>query len=178
MKPSLRLINTARGDLVDIDALVAAVNDGRIAGAAIDVFPQEPPDMASAVLHDDRIIVTPHLGASTAEAQERVAVDVAEQILAILRGEPAQYAVNAPMIAAETMTVIAPYIPVAEKVASLATQLAAGQMGNIEIEYLGEIAQHDTTPLKAAVVKGLVAPISEENVTIVNAEPHRRATAA
>ncbi len=168
-KPSLRLINTARGDLVDMDALVAAVTDGKIAGAAIDVFPKEPPDMASAVLHHDRIIVTPHLGASTAEAQERVAVDVAEQILAILRGEPAQYAVNAPMIAAETMTVIAPYIPVAEKVASLATQLAAGQMGNIEIAYMGEIAQHDTTPLKAAVIKGLMAPISEENVTIVNA---------
>jgi D-3-phosphoglycerate dehydrogenase len=169
VRPSLRLINTARGDLIDIDALVRAVDDGRIAGAAIDVFPQEPPDMASAVLHNERIIVTPHLGASTAEAQERVAVDVAIQILAILRGEPAQYAVNAPMIAAETMSVIAPYIPVAEKVASLATQLAAGQMGAIEIDYVGEIGQHDTTPLRAAVIKGLVAPISEENVTIVNA---------
>ncbi|MFI5178301.1 MAG: phosphoglycerate dehydrogenase [Vicinamibacterales bacterium] len=168
-RPSLRVINTARGDLIDIDALVKAVDEGRIAGAAIDVFPQEPPDMASAVLHNDRIIVTPHLGASTAEAQERVAVDVALQILAILRGEPAQYAVNAPMIAPEMMSVIAPYIPVAEKAALLATQLAAGQLGNIEIEYLGEIAHLDTTPLRAAVVKGLVAPISEENVTIVNA---------
>jgi len=169
MKPTARLINTARGDLVDVDALVEAVESGRIAGAAIDVFPQEPPDMASAVLHHERIIVTPHLGASTTEAQERVAVDVAEQILAILRGEPAQYAVNAPMITAETMSVIAPYITVAEKVAELATQLAAGQLGNIEIEYMGEIAQHDTTALKAAVIKGLMAPISEENVTIVNA---------
>lgn len=169
VRPTTRLINTARGDLVDMDALVAAVDAGKLAGAAIDVFPKEPPDMASPVLHHDRIIVTPHLGASTAEAQERVAVDVAQQILAILRGEPAQYAVNAPLIAAETMTVIAPYIPVAEKVAALATQLAAGQLSNIEIEYLGEIAQHDTTPLKAAVVKGLMAPISEENVTIVNA---------
>jgi D-3-phosphoglycerate dehydrogenase len=169
MKPSLRLINTARGDLIDIDALVKAVDAGAIAGAAVDVFPQEPPDMSAAVLHNERIIVTPHLGASTSEAQERVSVDVAVQILAILRGEPAQYAVNAPMIAAETMTVIAPYIPVAEKVATLATQLAHGQMANIEIDYLGEISQHDTTPLRAAVVKGLVAPISEENVTIVNA---------
>jgi D-3-phosphoglycerate dehydrogenase len=169
MRPSARLINTARGDLIDIDALVAAVDAGQIAGAAIDVFPQEPPDMAAAVLHNDRIIVTPHLGASTTEAQERVAVDVAAQVLAILRGEPAQYAVNAPMIAPETMTVIAPYIPVAETAARLATQLAAGQMGNIEIEYLGEIAQHDTTALRAAVIKGLMAPISEENVTIVNA---------
>jgi D-3-phosphoglycerate dehydrogenase len=169
VRPSLRLINTARGDLIDIDALVAAVDAGKLAGAAIDVFPQEPPDMANPVLHNDRIIVTPHLGASTSEAQERVAVDVAVQILAILRGEPAQYAVNAPMIAAETMTVIAPYIPVAEKVASLATQLAAGQLSNIEIDYQGEIAEHDTTPLRAAVVKGLVSQITEENVTIVNA---------
>ncbi|HYM14323.1 MAG TPA: phosphoglycerate dehydrogenase [Dehalococcoidia bacterium] len=169
MRASARLINTARGDLVDVDALVAAIGNGQIAGAALDVFPQEPPDMDSAVLHNEKIIVTPHLGASTAEAQERVAVDVAAQVLAILRGEPAQYAVNAPMIAVETMLVIAPYIAVAEKVATLATQLAAGQMGNIEIEYLGEIAQHDTTALRAAVIKGLVAPISEENVTIVNA---------
>ncbi len=168
-KPSLRLVNTARGDLIDIDALVQAVDEGRIAGAAIDVFPAEPPDMAAPVLHHERIIVTPHLGASTAEAQERVAVDVAHQILAILRGEPAQYAVNAPMIAAETMTVIAPYIPVAERVASLATQLSEGQLGTIEIEYLGDIANHDTTALKAAVIKGLLGPVSEENVTIVNA---------
>ncbi|MBF6599369.1 MAG: phosphoglycerate dehydrogenase [Dehalococcoidia bacterium] len=169
VRPSLRLINTARGDLVDLDALVRAVDEGRMAGAAVDVFPQEPPEMSAAVLHNDRIIVTPHLGASTTEAQERVAVDVAGQILAILRGEPAQYAVNAPMIAAETMSVLAPYIPVAEKAASLATQLAAGQMGNIEIEYLGDIANHDTAALKAAVIKGLLGPVTEENVTIVNA---------
>ncbi len=168
-RPSLRLINTARGDLVDTEALVRAVDEGRIAGAAIDVFPEEPPNMEDPLLHNDRIIVTPHLGASTAEAQERVAVDVAAQILAILRGEPAQYAVNAPMIAAETMSLLAPYVPVAEKVASLATQLSSGQFGNIEIDYLGEIANHDTAPLKAAVIKGLVGPITEENVTIVNA---------
>ncbi len=169
MKATARVINTGRGELIDNEALVAALDAGLIAGAALDVFPQEPPDMASAFLHHDKIIVTPHLGASTAEAQERVAVDVAVQILAILRGEPAMYAVNAPMIAIETMSVIAPYIPVAEQAASLATQLAAGQMGDIEIEYLGEIGGGDTTPLKAAVIKGLLAPISEENVTIVNA---------
>lgn len=169
-RPALRIINTARGDLIDIPALVAAVDAGRIAGAALDVFPHEPPDMADAVLHHERIVVTPHLGASTAEAQERVAVDVAKQILAVLRGEPAQYAVNAPMIAAETMTVIAPYIAVAEKAAMLATQLSAGQLGNIEIEYCGDIAMHDSTALKAAAIRGLLGPVSEENVTIVNAK--------
>ena len=169
MKPTARVINTGRGELVDNAALVRAIDEGRIAGAAIDVFPQEPPDMASEVLHNERIIVTPHLGASTAEAQERVAVDVAEQILAILRGEPAKYAVNAPMIAAETMTALLPYLPVAEKAASLAVQLSAGQMGNIEIDYLGDLADYDTSPLKAAAIRGLLDPISEENVTIVNA---------
>jgi D-3-phosphoglycerate dehydrogenase len=169
MKSSARIVNTARGDLVDIEALVRAIDAGAVAGAAIDVFPQEPPDMKLAALHHPKIIVTPHLGASTAEAQERVAIDVAEQILAILRGEPAQYAVNAPMIAPETMSVLAPYIAVAEKAAMLATQLASGQFGNIEIEYLGDIAAHDTTALKAAVIKGLLEPVSEENVTIVNA---------
>jgi len=169
MKPSARLINTARGDLIDMEALVRAVEGGRIAGAALDVFPKEPPDMAERVLHHERIIVTPHLGASTAEAQERVAVDVAHQVVAILRGEPALYAVNAPIIAAETMTLLAPYIPVAEKVATLATQLSAGQLTNIEIDYLGDIANADTTALKAAVIRGLLGTISEENVTIVNA---------
>jgi hypothetical protein len=113
--------------------------------------------------------VTPHLGASTTEAQERVAVDVAEQIIAILKGEPARYAVNAPLIPAETMTVIAPYLDVAAKTAMLGTQLCEGQLERIEIEYLGEIANFDVTPLKAAVIRGLLAPISEEHVTIVNA---------
>jgi len=169
MKASGRLINTGRGELVDLDALVAAVREKRIAGAALDVFPEEPPPMDAAFLHTEGIVVTPHLGALTAEAQERVAIDVAKQIRSVLRGEPAMYAVNAPMIAAETMSAIGPYLPVAEKVAALAAQLSRGQMGAIEIEYLGEIAQHDTTALKAAVIKGLVGPVSEENVTIVNA---------
>jgi D-3-phosphoglycerate dehydrogenase len=169
MKPTARIINAGRGELIDLDALVKALDAGQIAGAAIDVFPDEPPDMSSPVLHNAKIIVTPHLGASTAEAQERVAIDVARQILAILRGEPAQYAVNAPLVSPETMMVLAPYMPVATKVASLATQLSHGQLGNVEIEYLGEIAGHDTTPLKAAVIKGLLEPITEENVTIVNA---------
>jgi D-3-phosphoglycerate dehydrogenase len=178
MKPAARIINAGRGELIDLDALVKALDSGQIAGAAIDVFPEEPKGESKwepnafwshPVLKHPKVIVTPHLGASTAEAQERVAIDVARQILAVLRGEPAQYAVNAPMVSPETMAVLAPYMPVAAKVASLATQLSHGQLGNIEVEYLGEIANHDTTPLKAAVIKGLLEPITEENVTIVNA---------
>jgi D-3-phosphoglycerate dehydrogenase / 2-oxoglutarate reductase len=169
VKPSVRIINTARGQLVDEQALCRAIEEGRVAGAAIDVFSQEPPPSDSVLLKNDRILVTPHLGASTAEAQERVAIDVAEQVVSILKGEPALYAVNAPLIPAETMSVIAPYLEVAARTASLGAQLCVGQLKKIEIEYLGEIANFDVTPLKAAVIRGLLAPISEENVTIVNA---------
>ena len=168
VKPSVRIINTARGGLVDEEALYRAVEEGRVAGAAVDVFAQEPA-VDSPLLRSDRILVTPHLGASTTEAQERVALDVVEQIIGVLRGEPAPYAVNAPLVPAETMAVLGPYLEVAEKTASLATQLCEGQLNRVDIEYLGEIANHDVTPLKAAVIKGLLAPVSEEKVTIVNA---------
>jgi D-3-phosphoglycerate dehydrogenase len=168
VKPGVRIVNTARGELIDEGALVRAIDDGRVAGAAIDVFREEPPGESPLLTHD-RIIVTPHLGASTAEAQERVAVDVAEQVLAVLRGEPARYAVNAPLVSAETMAVLRPFLDVAERTASLATQLCEGQLRSVELEYLGDIANHDVTPLKAAAIKGLLAPVSEENVTIVNA---------
>ncbi len=169
MKPTARVINTARGGIIDETALKTALDEGWIAGAAIDVFATEPVT-SHPLFESDKIVVTPHLGASTEEAQERVAVDVAEQILAVLNGEPARYAVNAPMISAETYSYLAPYIPVAFKLGSLATQLHEGQMGRIEIDYSGEFAQHNVTPLKAAAVGGLLAPISEERVNVVNVD--------
>ncbi len=168
MKPTVRLINTARGGIIDEQALLEAVRAGRIAGAAVDVFSKEPaPDTPLA--KEERIIVTPHLGASTAEAQERVALDVAEQILAVLRGEPAPYAVNAPLVAPETLSVLQPYIAVAELVGSLATQLSEGQLRDVTIEYTGSLALHDTTVLRASAIRGLLKPVAEGNVTIVNA---------
>jgi D-3-phosphoglycerate dehydrogenase len=168
MKSSVRLINTARGGIIEEAALARAVREGRIAGAAIDVFVQEPP-VDRTLVETPGIIVTPHLGASTAEAQERVAVDVAEQILCVLNGEPASYAVNAPMVAPETMIVVAPFLPVAEMCGSLATQLSTGQLRDVEITYNGELALHDTGVLRAAIIRGLLRPISEENVSVVNA---------
>jgi D-3-phosphoglycerate dehydrogenase len=168
MKAGVRIINTARGELVNDEALVRAIDAGRVAGAAVDVFREEPPG-ESPLLRHEKVIVTPHLGALTEEAQERAASDVAEQVLAVLRGEPPRYAINAPLVSAETMEVLRPFMAVAEKTASLATQLSDGQFRSLEIEYQGEIADHDVTPLKAATIKGLLAPISEENVTIVNA---------
>src|SRR5207249_1460293 len=137
--------------------------------AAIDVFEKEP-ITDHPLFESDTVVVTPHLGASTVEAQERVAVHVTEQIMAVLRGEPARYAVNAPLIPAETYSYLAPYVPVAFKAGELAVQLHEGQMGRIEIDYSGEIAQHDLTPLKAAVVAGLLAPISEDHVNVVNVD--------
>ncbi len=169
MKSSARVINTARGGIVDEAALKRALDEGWIAGAAIDVWETEPLT-SHPLFESDKVVVTPHLGASTAEAQERVAVDVAEQIMAVLRGEPARYAVNAPLIPAETYSYLAPYVPVAFKAGELAVQLHEGQMGRIEIDYSGEIAQHDVTPLKAAVVGGLLAPISEDHVNVVNVD--------
>ena len=168
MKPGVRIINTARGELIDEAALIRAIDEGHVAGAAIDVFRQEPPGEDPLVKHE-KVIVTPHLGALTEEAQERVAVDVAHEVLAVLRGEPARYAVNAPLVSPETMEVLRPFLDCGEKTAALATQLCEGQLRSVEIEYLGDIANHDVTPLKAAVIKGLLAPVSEENVTIVNA---------
>jgi D-3-phosphoglycerate dehydrogenase len=168
MKDGVRLINVARGGIIDEAALLAAVQAGKVAGAAIDVFLEEPPG-ENPLLLEPRIIVTPHLGASTAEAQERVALDVAEQIVDVLSGRPARYAVNAPLLPPETLQVVGPYMAVAEAIGSIATQLVTGQVQSIAIDYYGEIAEHDVTPLRASVIRGLLRPISVENVNVVNA---------
>lgn len=168
VKPSVRLINCARGGLIDEEALLQAIEEGRVAGAAIDVFTQEPP-MDNPLLKCKDIIVTPHLGASTAEAQTGVAVDVAEQVVAVLQGQPARYAVNAPLIPPEVLSVLAPYIEVASGVGRVVAQLAEGQMSSIDIGYDGEIANYDLTVLKAAVLGGLLEGISDERINIVNA---------
>ncbi|MEX2080575.1 MAG: phosphoglycerate dehydrogenase [Dehalococcoidia bacterium] len=168
MKPGVRLINVARGGIIDEAALAAAVRSGHVAGAAIDVFMTEPPQDCPLV-DDPRIIVTPHLGASTAEAQERVAVDVAEQLVDIFQGRTARYAVNAPLLPPETLQVVGPYMGAAELGGAIATQLVTGKLESIAIDYYGEIAEHDVSPLRASVIRGLLRPISEENVNIVNA---------
>jgi D-3-phosphoglycerate dehydrogenase len=169
MKPGVRIINAARGELIAQEALLRALESGKVAGAALDSYEPEPPPLDMPLLRHPRVIVTPHLGASAAEAQERVAVDVARQVLAVLRGEPAMYAVNSPFIAAETYKVLAPFLQASTQAASLAIQLATGQMQSVEIEYLGELADYDVAPLKASVIRGLLAPVTEENVTLVNA---------
>lgn len=168
VKPTVRIINCARGGLVNEEALLTAIREKRVAGAAIDVFEVEP-TIESALFGEDKIIVTPHLGASTAEAQVRAAKDVAGQVLDVLNGHPARYAVNAPFIAAETLSVLAPFIEVASVVGRLVSQLAEGQVNTISIKYEGELAGYDTNALKAAVLGALLDEVSEERVNAVNA---------
>lgn len=168
MKKGVRVINVARGGLIDEEALVKAIEDGKVAGAAIDVFQVEP-CTDSILFRNDKIIVTPHLGASTREAQINVCVDVVEQIIDVLNGKPARYAVNVPQIPAELLQILRPYMNVAEVVGRMVGQLMSGQLKSIKIKYSGEIAQYDTSALKAAILSGLLDTVSEEHVTLVNA---------
>ena len=161
VKPTVRFINCARGGIIDEKALFEAVEKGKVAAAAIDVFAEEPVG-ESVLFQSDRIIVTPHLAASTAEAQTTVALDVAEQIITALKGQPPRYAVNVPFIPPETAAVVGPFLGVSLHIGRLLTQLAEGQMSNISIKYEGEIANHDTAVLKAAIIGGLLEAISEE----------------
>jgi D-3-phosphoglycerate dehydrogenase len=168
MKPTTRLINCARGGIIDEEVLAKSVAEKRIAGAAIDVFTKEPMT-DSPLFKVDNIIVTPHLGASTEEAQVTAARDVAEQIVDVLNGRPARYAVNIAYVAAETYAVLGPFMKAAQAAGRLASQLAEGQVKSIRIRYDGEIANFDTSILKASVLGGMLESISEERVNLVNA---------
>ena len=167
-KPTVRFINCARGGLIDEEALLQAIEEGKVAGAAIDVFTKEPVT-DSILFKSDKIIVTPHLGASTTEAQTGIALEVAEQVLAVLKGQSAKHAVNIPQIPAEVLSVLAPFVQVASTLGSLARQLMEGQMNCIKIEYSGEIASYDASALKASIIGGLMEGISEQRVNLVNA---------
>jgi D-3-phosphoglycerate dehydrogenase len=168
VKPTVRFINTARGGIIDEKALYEAIEKGKVAGAAIDVFTKEPAT-DNILLKSDNVIATPHLGASTAEAQKAVAVDVAEQVLSVLKGIPTRNAVNMPLMAPETAAVLGPYITVASYVGRLCAQLADGHTNSIVIKYEGEIAGHDVAALEAAVLGGLLESVIEERVNLVNA---------
>ncbi|MBI4297345.1 MAG: phosphoglycerate dehydrogenase [Chloroflexi bacterium] len=168
-KPTAYIINAARGGIVDEAALRQAVDQGRLAGAAVDVFTQEPAT-ENPLFGSDKIIVTPHLGASTAEAQTNVAVDTAEQVLAVLRGQPVRYAVNAPLVAPEAYAQLFPYIAAAANLGRLLNQLLEGQLEAVTILYEGEIANHDSRPLKAALLSGLLEAVTDERVNVVNVD--------
>jgi len=173
MKQGARLINCARGGLIEEEALLKALNENHLAGAALDVFSQEPirdNALLKQIVAHERVITTPHLGASTEEAQVGVAIDVAEQIISVVHGGFPKAAVNAPLILPETMKVLQPYMTLLEKIGKLYTQLQPGPINKIELSYHGEIASYDLRPLQAALIKGLLESISEAHVNLINAQ--------
>ena len=167
-RPGVRIINCARGGIINEKALAEAVASGKVAAAAIDVFTSEPPT-GSPLLEQDNIILTPHLGASTKEAQVNVAVDVAEQIINFSQGLPIKNAINMPYVKKEVMAVLQPYLPLAEKIGKLAAQLMEGKYERIEVSYSGEIADWDTGPVTVAALKGLLEFAMGSSVNYVNA---------
>lgn len=172
LKPGARLINCARGGVVDEAALLAALEQGHLAGAALDVFSHEPPlddDTLRRLIAHPAVVATPHLGASTEEAQVSVALDVAEQVEAVLSGGVARAAVNAPLILPEAMRALEPWLALVEKLGRLYTQLHPGPLHRAELNISGELAEHDTRPLKAALIKGLLESVSEAHVNLINA---------
>jgi D-3-phosphoglycerate dehydrogenase len=169
VKPTAMLINCARGGVVDEEALYEALEQGRLAGAAIDVFSKEPAQ-DNVLLKSDKVITTPHLAASTLEAEASASIDIAEQVVTVLKGQPPRSPVNAPMIPAEAISILGPYMQVGATIGKIAVQLLEGRPNSLTIRYQGDIAREDTTPIKVAVLAGLLNGLTEERVNIVNAD--------
>jgi D-3-phosphoglycerate dehydrogenase / 2-oxoglutarate reductase len=167
LRDGVRVINAARGELVDEEALVDALRDGKIAAAAIDVFSTEPYD--GPLLGLDNVVTTPHLAASTEEAQDRAGVIVAEQVAAALEGAVVTNAVNIPAIGAEDLEALGPYIPLAAKLGRLGMELAGGRADRITLAYYGSLSGYDTRLLTVAALNGAFQGRTEQPVNYVNA---------
>ncbi|RME57716.1 MAG: phosphoglycerate dehydrogenase, partial [Caldilineae bacterium] len=170
MKPGARVLNVARGGVIDEEALVEAVRSGHIAGAALDVFEEEPLPPDSPLFDCPQIILTPHLGGSTVEAQEKVAEDVALQVLDVLEGRPARYAVNAPILPPKALEFMIPYIDLAERMGRFLRQLDGQGINRLEITAHGPLAEYDLDYIKASAIKGILAGVVADRVNLVNAE--------
>ncbi len=169
MRDGVRVLNVARGGLVDEAALKDALDSGKVAGAALDVFPSEPMT-ENPLFGNPHVIVTPHLGASTAEATDRAGYQSAEQVVAALTGGVVSTAVNIPSIGAEDMQVLGPFLPLARQLGRLAMELAEGSsVERIEAAFMGRIADFDTRLLSLAVIQGALQGRTEEQVNLVNA---------
>jgi D-3-phosphoglycerate dehydrogenase len=169
MKKGVRILNCARGGIVDEAALVKAIESGKVAGAALDVYEDEPPAKESKLLKLDKVIMTPHLGASTEEAQVNVAVDVANTVRDILLGRCIKNAVNMPCVDPEVFKVIEPYLKLSEKIGSIITQVVEGHVKKVKIRYVGDILKYELSPFTVSVMKGMLTPILQETVNFVNA---------
>ena len=168
MKPTAFLINAARGGIVDEAALFEALTAHRLAAAAADVFQTEPPG-ENPLLTLPNFIATPHIAASTVEAQASVAFDVAEEVAAVLSGDMPRYAVNAPALPPEELAYLRPFAELTERLADMQVQLFGGRVSTIELDFDGELAEHDVNLLVAAAIKGVLQPFTEERINPVNA---------
>lgn len=169
MKPGVRLVNCARGGIVDEEALAEAITLGKVAGAALDVFAAEPPPADHPLLQMDQVICTPHLGAATDEAQLNVATAIAQQVVNFLQHDVIQDAVNVPSISPEQRQTLRPYLTLAEKLGSLQGQLLDAAPTEIGIDYAGDVAELDVRPLTVAVLHGLLNHVAASSVNFVNA---------
>ena len=169
MKKGVRLINCARGGILDEQALAQAIKEGHVGGAAMDVFEEEPPAKDHPLLLLPQVVATPHLGASTEEAQLNVAIEVAKQVADALLGRGIRNAVNMPSVDGKTLQILQPYITLGERLGSLASQLVGGKVAEVRVTYVGELTTHNTSPVTLAILKGVLAPIVGENVNYVNA---------
>ncbi len=167
MKKEVRIINCARGGIIDEAALLEAIKKGKVAGAALDVYEKEPPT-DNPLLNLPQVVVSPHLGASTEEAQVGVAVEIAQQIVDAFKGN-VRNAANLPSLEPEVLKGIKPYLVLAEKLGLLQAQLTEGRITDVKVRYSGEVLEYDVTPLTVALVKGLLTPLFQESVNFVNA---------
>ncbi len=170
MKDGVRVINCARGGIIEEKALYEAILSGKVAGAALDVFEQEPPT-DNPLIGLPQVVVTPHLGASTIEAQENVAIDVSEEILKVLRGESFKNAVNLPSIPPHVLERVQPYFTLGEQLGNFIAQVTVGSLQEVTVTYSGELADFDTAPLTRTILKGVLSFRLGEEVNYVNA-PH------
>lgn len=171
MKDGVRIINAARGAMIDEAALIEGLQSGKIAGAALDVFADEPLSPQSPLLKLDNVVVTPHLAASTVEAQRDVGTQIVDQMLDALRGLDFRNAINLPIVDADLLRTLQPFLNLAEKVGSLQTQLAEDAIRRVEVEIKGEKISDHIKPITVAILKGVLEPILDQTVNYVNA-PH------
>ncbi len=169
MKPGVRIINVARGGIVDETALAAAIEDGKVAGAAFDVYDQEPPNGSPLLKLTDKVVLTPHLGASTQEAQFNVAIDLAEQIGDYLKNGVAKSPVNLPFMRPEFVKELGKYIWLAEAMGTIASELKSGDVLKLEVISVGDLTTKSDAPLVVAALRGMLAK-RIDGVTYVNAQ--------
>jgi len=169
MRPGAFLLNVARGGIVDEAALAEALRDGHLAGAALDVYSSEPMAPDNPLREAPNVVLTPHLGASTAEAQDRVAIEVAEQIVEALAGGSPPYAVNAPALPIDVLPRLRPFVELGRRMASLGRQLAPSS-AIVSLTYAGEIGSHECAPIRTAALAGLLEAVTDARVNAVNAD--------